>query len=181
MDYPTLSSPRLTLRVVTPEGYNHALENLNDLELMEFFGTDEAGIAKEKFRYNGGLVTFNRSFVSFYIIENASNKVIGWCGFHTWYTEHNRAEIGYFLNDDLHKQKGYMSEVLPVVLAYGFEQMNLHRVEALLDDNNVGSKRLLQKNGFVYEGCLREHYYVDGVPDDSVIYGLLKHEFKAIP
>lgn len=70
-----------------------------------------------------------------------------------------------------------MSEVLPVVLQYGFEQMNLHRVEALLADYNMASKRLLVKNGFVYEGCLREHYYVDGVPEDSVMYSLLNHEF----
>lgn len=176
MQYQFLITPRLTLRIVTPEGYNHALQNFSDNELMDFFGTDEAGIAKERFRYHGGLVTFNRSFVSFYIIENDSNKVIGWCGFHTWYTEHNRAEIGYFLNDDSHKQKGYLSEVLPVVLQYGFEQMNLHRVEALLADYNMASKRLLVKNGFIYEGCLRQHYYVDGIPEDSVIYSLLKHE-----
>lgn len=180
MDYNILLTPRLTLRIVTPQGYNHALENLSDTELMAFFGTDEAGIAKERFRYNGGLVTFNRSFISFYIIENESSKVIGWCGFHTWYTEHNRAEIGYFLNDDCHKHKGYMSEVLPVVLRYGFEQMNLHRVEALLADYNTASKRLLIKSGFVYEGCLRQHYYVDGVPEDSVIYSLLKDEFEVV-
>lgn len=105
MQYQFLITPRLALRIVTPERYNHALENFTNSELMDFFGTDEAGIAKERFRYHGGLVTFNRSFVSFYIIENDSNKVIGWCGFHTWYTEHNRAEIGYFLNDDIYKQK----------------------------------------------------------------------------
>ncbi len=40
------------------------------------------------------------------LIDKKTNKVIGWCGFHTWYTDHNRAEIGYGLFDDNYIIKG---------------------------------------------------------------------------
>lgn len=172
-----LKTPRLELRIVTPEVHNHAMENFSDCELMDFFGLDEAGLEKQKSRQAGGLTTFNKSFVNFYPVEKSSGKVIGWCGYHTWYIEHNRAEIGYYLNAEEHKRKGYMSEILQAVLTYGFNQMNLHRVEALTATYNTASIKTLEKFGFTYEGLLREHYLVDGIHEDSPIYSLLRHEF----
>ncbi|MGV3459627.1 MAG: GNAT family N-acetyltransferase [Flavobacterium sp.] len=173
-----IETPRFTLRIVTPEVYNHAMEDLGDVELMEFFGLDEAGLAKQKSRQAGGLTTFNKSFVNFYPIDKATGKVIGWCGYHTWYTDHNRAEVGYHLNADESKRKGYMTEILAAVLRYGFDVMNLHRVEALTATYNVASIKTLEKFGFTHEGTLREHYLVDGKHEDSPIFSLLRHEFN---
>jgi [ribosomal protein S5]-alanine N-acetyltransferase len=179
MEINSIETPRFTLRIVTPEVHNHVMANYSDDELMEFFGLDEAGLDREKLRHAGGLTTFNKSFVNFYPIDKYTGKVIGWCGYHTWYTDHDRAEIGYYLNADEHKRKGYMTEILRAVLDYGFSQMNLHRVEALTATYNTASIKTLEKFGFTYEGLLREHYLVDGKHEDSPIYSLLRHEFDA--
>jgi [ribosomal protein S5]-alanine N-acetyltransferase len=179
MEINSIETPRFTLRIVTPEVHNHAMENFSDNELMDFFGLDEKGLEKQKSQQAGGLTTFNKSFVNFYPIDKYTGKVIGWCGYHTWYTDHDRAEIGYYLNADEHKRKGYMTEILRAVLYYGFSQMNLHRVEALTATYNTASIKTLEKFGFTYEGLLREHYLVDGKHEDSPIYSLLRHEFDA--
>ena len=71
-----------------------------------------------------------------------------------------------------------MSEALAAVLDYGFGTMGLHRVEALVAEWNVPSLKLLAKFNFTFEGTLREHYNVDGIMEDSVMYSLLKTEFK---
>ena len=71
-----------------------------------------------------------------------------------------------------------MTEALKAVLGYGFSQMGLHRIEAMAAPYNTASLRLLQNMGFTFEGTLRQHYNVNGNMEDSVMYSLLKHEFK---
>jgi ribosomal-protein-alanine N-acetyltransferase len=48
-----------------------------------------------------------------------------------------------------HNGKGYITEAIKAVVEYGFEQMNLHSIEAVIDPENRASERVLQKNGFV--------------------------------
>lgn len=179
MQFSTLTTPRLTLRILTPDGYALVLNRYGEEELKAFFGFNNTeDIEKERERYNKGVTTFNKSFVIFQIIDTASGKVIGNCAFHTWYTEHNRAEIGYVLTDESFRGKGIMSEVLPPVLDYGFTTMNLHRVEALVGPTNEPSLKLVKKFGFTYEGCLRQHYFKNGNMEDSLVFSLLHNEYR---
>lgn len=174
-----LITNRLILKKLTPEVYKELFESGNDTVITEFFGfTTNEALEKEKDNYAKGIVTFNRSFINFLLQEKETGSVIGSCGFHTWYPKHQRAEIGYSLYDDAHKRKGYMTEALAAVLSYGFAVAKLHRVEALIAEENMASYKLLQKFGFQYEGRLREHYNVNGVMEDSILYALLKHDFQ---
>lgn len=178
MQFEQLTTPRLILRKLTPEAYGYLYTNFDDSYLMEFLGMDAEALKKEKEKYNQGLTSYNRTMVNFQLIEKDTGKVIGACGFHTWSPQHSRAEIGYHLNDDADKRKGYMTEAVSAVLAYGFKEMKLHRVEALADPANVPSIKIIEKFNFTYEATLREHYNVDGIMEDSVMYSLLKHEYE---
>jgi ribosomal-protein-alanine N-acetyltransferase len=72
-----------------------------------------------------------------------------------------------------------MTEVVPHVVQYGFEEMGLHRIEALVANWNTPSVKLLQKNQFVYEGIVREDYVVNDKNEDSDCYSLLKQEWQS--
>ena len=175
-----METERLLLRKLNPEIYQYVMTSKNDEELKQYFGfaTDEE-LLTEKDRFKKGLSTFNKSFLFFYIIEKQSNRVIGWCGYHTWYFTHSRAEIGYMLNADSDKGKGYMKEALKAIISYGFNVMNLHRIEALIGPENVPSLKLVSSFGFSKEGTLREHYFKNNKMEDSVIFSLLKREYEA--
>ena len=169
-----LHTDRLILRAITPEVY-HYIFRLDDAEVMAFFGCSTSDeLELERARLNKGLNTFNKTFLYFQLIEKTTNKIIGWCGFHTWYTDHDRAELGYGLNQDRFKQKGFMSEAIPPILEYGFTEMKLHRIEAFTSPTNTPSIKLLNTNHFQPEGLMKEHYLKDGVYEDSAIYALLK-------
>jgi ribosomal-protein-alanine N-acetyltransferase len=73
--------------------------------------------------------------------------VIGTCGYHNWYREHFRAEIGYELNP-LFWRQAYMKEAILPILTYGFEAMRLHRVDAFIDPSNISSEKLLTSLNF---------------------------------
>ena len=167
----------LSLRALTPEVYSFVFSNYNDEQLMEFFGlTTPEEFAKEKKRYEKGMTTVNKTFILFHILENGKN--VGWCGFHTWYTDHARAEIGYILSNEASKGKGIMSLALKAVIDYGFNTMNLHRIEAFVAPNNVPSLKLMEKYNFIKEGRLREHYFKNNKMEDSLVFSLLKSEYK---
>jgi RimJ/RimL family protein N-acetyltransferase len=107
MRFETITTPRLELRKLTPEVYQYIYSHFTDAELMDFLGLDSnEKLATEKEKFNKNLSTHNRSFLNFQIIRD--EKIIGGCGFHTWYLDHARAEIGYGLFDDTYKGKGIM-------------------------------------------------------------------------
>lgn len=178
MVLPELHTQRLILKTINSEILEYVYTHFPDWQIMEFLGLSTIDVLnKEKEKYSKGLTTFNRTFLYFIISDRLTNKVIGWCGYHTWYTQHDRAELGYGLYNDDYKQKGIMTEALKTILNYGFNNMKLHRVEAMTATYNTASIKTLAKFGFIEEGVLREHYLVDGVMEDSLIFSLLKHEY----
>jgi ribosomal-protein-alanine N-acetyltransferase len=179
INFETIETERLVLRKLTPSTYRQMFETLSEAEIMNLLDlVDEEALHKEKQKYENGLSTYNRSFVNFQIIDKASGEILGACGFHTWYTEHARAEIGYALTNENTKAKGMMSEAMKAVLHYGFEHMRLNRVEALIGPNNTPSLKLAAKFGFTQEGRLRSHYFKNGIMEDSMVFGLLREEYE---
>lgn len=176
-----LETERLYLRELSPETYQHLFTSCSDNEISDYFGfrTDEE-LNAEKDKFSQGITTYSISFCKFHLIDKASGSVIGDCDYHTWILKHRRAELGYKLFDDVHKRKGLMTEALGAVLTYGFEEMNLYRIEALIAPYNTPSQRLLKHYGFKEEGTMRGHYAEDGVNEDSIMLSLLLPEYEEL-
>jgi len=118
----------------------------------------------------------DRDMLQWGITETASGRLIGTCTYASWDRVHRRAEIGFALHRE-EWGKGYMKELLPAFIRFGFEELELHRIEADVDPNNRPAIALLERNGFTEEGILRERYRMNGELQDAVIYGLLHNEF----
>ena len=71
-----------------------------------------------------------------------------------------------------------MKEALAAALLHGFTEMKLNRVEAFTGPENIASQKLLLGAGFTQEGVMKEHYFKDGKHHDSLVFGLLKKNFK---
>jgi ribosomal-protein-alanine N-acetyltransferase len=99
--------------------------------------------------------------------------IIGTIGFNALFTKHKRAEIGYELHPE-YWQKGYATEAVSEVISYGFKELDLTRIGAVVFIENVASNELLIKLGFEKEGVLRNYMYQNGVPYDTNVYSLLK-------
>ena len=70
------------------------------------------------------------------------------------------------------------TEAAQVLFSYGFEQMQLNRIYAAAFAENVGSRRIMEKIGLVYEGLFQEHMVRDGQTHDVVYYGLTKTQYE---
>jgi [ribosomal protein S5]-alanine N-acetyltransferase len=90
---------------------------------------------------------------------------------------HRRGEFGYWTGMPFWNQ-GYTTESAGRVVRYGFETLNLHRIQALVLPTNTGSVRVLEKLGFCREGVLRDYVLRWGEFQDRAIYGLLREEWN---
>ena len=178
MKFEEIDTGRLILRKLTQECFDYIYAKMTQAEQLEILGlkSNEA-LLEEKEKYKKGLSTHNKKFLYYQLVDKKTKEVIGWCGFHTWYTDHNRAEIGYGLFDDNYKGQGIMTEVIALIVTYGFRNMGLERIEAFVSPNNEPSIKLLERMNFKKEGLLKHHYFDTNKMDDSIIFALLKSEF----
>ena len=85
---------------------------------------------------------------------------------------HFRAELFYNLKKDEFKRKGYLSEALVPILAYGKNELQLRRIEAFVAIDNVASNRLMEKFGFRKEATIKHRYQFGDEVDTDHMYSL---------
>lgn len=174
-----LETERLLLKGVTPEFYEYIMSHYSDAALMSFFGCATGKeLEAEKLRHEKGMVCYYQTFRRFMLVDKASGTTIGQCGYHKWYNDHYKAELGYALNNEAVKRQGYMRETLVPIVAHGFNEMQLNRIEAFTSPQNIPSIKLLEGLGFKYEGLMRQHFLKKGMFEDSACYALLREEYK---
>jgi ribosomal-protein-serine acetyltransferase len=103
-------------------------------------------------------------------------KWIGSMGFHTINNVDEWAEIGYWIDKDF-EGRGIMTECVEAIIKYGFEDLNLHRIQIKCDSFNIRSKALPEKLGFKLEGVLRESNKSENTFSDELVFGVLKSEW----
>ena len=116
---------------------------------------------------------------TFMIVDRESNEAIGGTGLNLTSSTHKVAETGYWLASPYRKQ-GLLTECLPAVLRFGFQELRLHRITAHVFKDNDPSKRLLTRLGFREEGYLVRALKHRGRWRDSHLFALLCEEFKTL-
>lgn len=94
-----------------------------------------------------------------------------------WYNE--CAEIGYVLHPAYWGQ-GFATEIANILLAFGFEQLDMHRIFATCDPENIASFKVMEKVGFQSEGRIRDHMRINGGWRDSLVYSMLSDEWQGV-
>lgn len=170
---------RLLLRPLVPTDEAALFGIFSDAEVMRYWSTppwasiDQARAFIE--RDAKGLDSGQHLRLG--IVTQDEGLLIGQCTLFGIVPGCRRAEIGYCLARS-RWGKGYAHEALQALLGYGFDTLNLNRIEADIDPRNTGSARALQRLGFSKEGYLRERWIVAGEVSDSAVYGLLRRDWK---
>ena len=112
----------------------------------------------------------------FAILLNETSACIGTFVFKMNLSD-NKAEIGYWLGEPFWG-KGYITEVVQRMLAFGFNELGLHRIEAHHLLFNKASGKVLEKCGLTLEGQLRSEVKHGALYHDVVLYGLTKDDYS---
>jgi ribosomal-protein-alanine N-acetyltransferase len=87
------------------------------------------------------------------------------------------AQLGYWM-DSGHVRRGLMTEAVDATLAFAFEKLGLHRLQAAVMPTNLASRAILQKRGFREEGYAARYLRIAGKWEDHVLYGLTLEEWR---
>ena len=131
-------------------------------KLIEEFSIDRAGI---------------EALFVIEMIDGDSFRPIGTVGLHNINSVDSNAMFGIDIGEKDCWSKGYGTEAGQLIIRYGFEQLNLHRIRSEVFSFNERSIRLHNRLGFAREGCRQESVYVNGKYHNEIYFGLLREEW----
>lgn len=177
--FKNLETERLFLRRINENDAEEVLALRGNPEIMKYIPRPLAKTKEEALEHIAMIEDkiVNNIGINWGITIKGNDKIIGIIGHYRIQPENHRAEIGYMSLTE-YNGKGYITEAIKAVVEYGFEEMNLHSIEAVIDPDNIASEKVLQKNGFVKEAHILENELWEGKFWDTVIYSLLKRNFK---
>lgn len=105
-------------------------------------------------------------------------RSIGCCGLTHINWKEGHGEISIYIGEKDWQGKGCAGEALELLVKYGFEELRLHRIYAIIFEYNKLSQKFFEKHGFYLEGICREARFWDGKFYDEIIYGLLENEYR---
>ena len=108
-----------------------------------------------------------------------TGRIIGTIGFMWVQHDNNAAEVGYSLARD-QWNRGLMTEALHAVIRYGFESMNLNRIEAQHETTNPASGAVMRKCHMLKEGTLRGRLFNKGRYVDVDLYAILRRDYQRL-
>ncbi|WP_289139075.1 GNAT family N-acetyltransferase [uncultured Brevibacillus sp.] len=86
------------------------------------------------------------------------------------------ATLGYFMDQSCNG-RGYTTSAVGLALQFAFTTANLHRVQAAVMPRNLGSIRVLEKNGFRYEGLSLRYLQIYGKWEDHNMYAITTEDW----
>jgi ribosomal-protein-alanine N-acetyltransferase len=119
-----------------------------------------------------------RKFESYRWFVSVDGQVVGAVSLKNISHSMGYGEIGYGVAES-HHGKGIATAAVRLLVEKIFRETYLRRLLAYVHEENIASCRVLEKLGFQEEGLLREHYVINGVPVNEILYALLKSEWTA--
>lgn len=111
-------------------------------------------------------------------IETKDGVHIGNCGLSEVSPEDRRAKLSLSLAEPERRSKGFGTDVVRTLVRFGFEEMNLHRIELDVFEYNERAIACYRKCGFVEEARLRQARYARGVHHDTIVMALLRDQWR---
>ncbi len=118
-------------------------------------------------------------FFDWSIIHRGNDRMIGTCGFTRFDFPSDSAEIGYVLHPD-YQGLGLATEAVRAVMAFGFDRLELHRIEARYIQGNDASRRLMERVGMTFEGYARESMKIKDIYQTIGTCSILAEEYRSM-
>ena len=172
--FPTLESERLILREILHTDVEAIYSIFSNEEVTKYYGLKTFDHIKQAEDLIEAFVTNFQSKrgVRWGIERKSVPGLIGTIGFNLWSPAHRRAEIGYDIHPD-YWRAGYASEAVGEIVEYGFQQLALTRIGAIVFVENEASGQLLLKQGFEKEGTLKKYIYQNEQAFDVNVFAKL--------
>ena len=177
---PTLETDRLILRKLSVADADDMFEYSKDMNITKYltwsphpdryFTIDYIKFVLKKYKTG--------DFRDWAVIDKATGKMIGTCGFTSVDLHNKKGEIGYVYNSQ-YWGRGIATEALECVVDFGFSKLDLNRIEGRFMVENTPSRRVMEKAGMTFEGVHRDFLLVKEKYRDIGFCAILRNEYNA--
>lgn len=178
--FPTMETKQLILRKIEPEDAKDLFEFLSDVSVNQYMIHNPfENIVQVQRLINGMQQSFeSKQKIRWGIAKKDAKKIIGYCDYHTFDESNLIGEISFCLARGYWGQ-GIMNEAIRTIVRFGFEKLQLNRVEAKTMSQNTGSFKVLEKAGFQKEGLIRHGLLKNDTFYDLYLYSILKNDYTS--
>lgn len=171
-----IKTSRLLLRQFQESDLGNVFKGLSHPDIIPYYGvrydTLEATMAQMDFFAD---LEKNGTGIWWAVCSLDNSIFYGAGGLNSLSREHKKAEIGFWLLPE-YWGKGILSEAMPLICAYGFNQLGLHRIEGFVESENENCKHAMKKSSFNYEGTMVDCEIKDGRFISLDVFALINTE-----
>ena len=155
-DFPILKTNRLLLRQFVETDLENVFNGLSDSGVIKYYGVHFTSLEETKKQMAWFAELEKNGTGIWWAICSLNNRnFYGAGGLYYLNKKHMKAELGCWLIPE-YWGKGMMTEVVPLLVEYGFSKMGLHRIEGFVETENINCKKAMQKLQFDHEGTMKD-------------------------
>jgi RimJ/RimL family protein N-acetyltransferase len=183
---PILEGKTVILRPFEKNDWEKMIEILSDPELIKLTGSatsdeeaKEAMDTEEQERIKNWYLSRNeqKDRLDLAVVVKETGELVGEVVFNEYDEDTGNVNFRILIGPK-GRNRGFGSEAISLFINYGFDKLELHKIELEVDSFNPRAEHTYQKNGFVLEGILRENFKYNDVYIDTKMYGMLKSDHR---
>lgn len=176
VEFEKIKTERFLLRQFIESDLKNVFKGLSDPEIIKYYGVNYQTLdaTKEQMDFFANIEKEGTG-IWWAICSLDNNTFYGAGGLNNLNKEHKKAEIGFWLLKEYWGQ-GIMTEVMPFICEFGFSNLGLHRIEGLVETDNLNCKNAMKKLDFNLEGTMQDCEIKNGKFISLHIYARLNHK-----
>lgn len=176
---PVIEGERIVLRYALPGDLAAYMRFLEDREMIRLTGSGSEAVTEQAAKdWLDRIGKLSDDRADFMIVPKGGDGIIGEVVINEYDADNRHANIRIGICGADNRGKGYGSEAMALMMRYGFEHFDLHRLELSVYDFNPRAIHVYEKLGFRREGIQRDVLYLDGRYYHSIVMSILEEEFR---
>lgn len=176
MDFPPLQGALVRLRAHEPEDEPHVYRWINDPEVTEHLAARYPYSHAQEREFLSSPPAYSNLFLT--VVTKDEGRPIGNVSLRGASPESRSCNLGIMIGEKDCWGRGYGTDSMRTLCRFGFEMMNLHRIELDVFAENDRARHVYEKVGFVVEGRRRQAHFRGGRYSDIIVMGLLAGELR---
>ncbi|MGE5595716.1 MAG: GNAT family N-acetyltransferase [Hyphomicrobiales bacterium] len=171
-----LEGELVRLRSPEPDDEPYYYRWINDPEVTEYLSVRYPMTHAQEREFAAGVTTYDHAV--FTVVTREDGRPIGNADLRQASPENRSAILGIMIGEREYRGRGYGTDTTRTICRFGFEMMNLHRIELGVFAENHRARHVYEGIGFREEAVLRQAYFRFGRYIDQVVMGLLEGELR---
>lgn len=165
------------LRLLSQDDLKDRVSWINDEENIQTLLFDWPTSYEKTLKWYQNAI-FDAAKLHLSIVDRETDALIGMTGLLNIDRINHHAQFYLTIGNRAFRGRRLADEVIPLVLEYGFKELELKRIYLYTLPNNARARHVYERNGFQLDGILRQQVYCRGQQQDLYVHSILKNEFE---